>query len=124
MNKRELKKYIDIMIISLIKKIYCIMAKGKYTRVEVNDDGTITLLFHYQGRTKGLKNEDFSKLENYLKKEFKGFVGFDTIMVLAKEVFLDIRIERVDNEPISFNLEEQEEPMTYLVKLFINGKID
>lgn len=95
------------------------MAKGEYTRVVVNDDGTINLMFHYQGNTKGLKNEDFSKLENPLKYNFNGFVGFDTIMVLDKEVFLDIKIERVNNEPITVNLYLME----LLVKQFINVEI-
>lgn len=88
--------------------------KGRFTRLDVNDDGSIWLEFDYKNRFGKISNKAKTELTNYLKENFKGLVEVNVTIKRPRELMICMKVAKVNDEPIIIWLEDQEKALTYL----------
>ena len=90
--------------------------KGRFTRLDVNDDGSIWLEFDYKKQFGKINLNVKSELAEYLKKECKGMTEVVITLKRPNELMICMKFEKIDAEPFIIWLEEQEECLTNLCK--------
>lgn len=88
--------------------------KGKFTRLDINDDGSVWLEFDYKKRFGNIGDNYKSELTGLLKEDFKGLTEVNVTRNRSNEMMICMKIEKKKDEPFILWLEEQEKCLTNL----------
>lgn len=88
--------------------------KGRFTRLDINDDGSVWLEFDFKKRFGKISNNYKSELTELLKKDFKGLTEIKVTRIRPNEMVICMKLEKKKDEPFILWLEDQEELLTNL----------
>lgn len=88
--------------------------KGRFTRLDITDDGSVWLEFDFKKRFGKISNNYKSELTELLKKEFKGAVEVKVTRNRPNEMMIFMKLEKKEDEPFILWLEDQEKYLTNL----------
>lgn len=95
-------------------------SKGKFTRLDINDDGTVLLEFDYKKRFGKIGNNATEEITKELKEAFKGAVEVTTIQNESNKLMIVFKLKKEkDDERFILLLEEQEECLTNLCRNYL-----
>lgn len=93
--------------------------KGKFTNLDVNDDGSICLEFVYHKRFGKISDNCFKEIADYLRSYCKGLTEVTVIKDdRPNELMICMKFEKVNDEPLGFLLDKQEEALTSLCNYY------
>ena len=88
--------------------------RGKFTRLDITDDGKVWLEFDFKKRFGKISNNATEEITNYLKRYFKGLTEVKVTRNRPNEMVICMKLEKMEDEPFILMLEEQEELLTNL----------
>lgn len=88
--------------------------KGKFTNLDVNDDGSICLEFVYHKRFGKISDNCFKEIADDLRSDCKGLTEVTVIKDIPNELKIHMKFEKVNDEPLGFLLDKQEDALTSL----------
>ena len=90
--------------------------KGRFTRLNINDDGSVWLLFECKKRFGKFDWRKQTELDDYLKKYFKGLKEVTVVRNELNEMSISMTLEKKKDEQFILPLEEQEKYLNNLCK--------
>ena len=91
-----------------------IKGKGKFTKLNLDDNGGIWLQFEYKKRFGKISGNAQSEITEYLKEDCKGLTEVSVTRNKPNELLICMKFEEINDERFSLSLDEQEEALTYL----------
>ena len=88
--------------------------KGKFTNLDINDDGSIYFEFVYHKRFGKISDNCFKGITDDLRSDCKGLTEVTVIKDRPNELKIYMKFEKVNDEPLGFLLDKQEEALTSL----------
>ena len=117
------------ILIILISTVICaaivwnyklIKCKGKFTRLDVANDGVVHLEFDYKNRFFGVSMDAKAEIEKNIREDFKGLKDVRVNLTNNKEITIVLIIERVDGDKsITLMLDEQAECLTNVCNNYV-----
>ena len=106
-------------VIGLIFSSFKNKGKGKFERIDIEDDG-FWLGFVYQKRFTDISPNAKEEIEEYLKKTFKGLTSVCVKKMNSKKIYISMKIEKIkdDSTPAIIRLEDQEKALTFYCSNF------
>lgn len=88
--------------------------KGRFTRLDITDDGKVWLEFDFKKRLGKVGDSYKGELTALLKKDFKGLTEVTVTRNRPNEMIICMLLEKKEDEPFILFLEDQEKALTYL----------
>lgn len=88
--------------------------KGRFTRLDITDDGKVWLEFDFKKRFGKISDNYKGELTELLKEDFKGLTEVNVTRNKPNELMICMKLEKEKDEPFILWLEDQEKCLTNL----------
>ena len=88
--------------------------RGKFTRLDITDDGKVWLEFDFKKRFGKISNNVIEEITKDLKESFKGLTDVKVTRNRPNEMMIFMKLEKEKDELFILMLEEQEKCLTNL----------